>query len=388
MSGINAVSSTGLATRAADAATDTAQGLIQASRTGGVLNTRDLAAKVGEAMRRDPPQGAALKEQVERQLSPTDAKRFNDDLAAASAAQKQELLLDLGQIGLDVVGLFDPTPISDGVNGVISLFRGDFLGAGISAVSMIPYIGDAAKLGKLGKWAETVAKAVDLAKTDAAFARAIRPALEKIAGALDSAPLDKLPSGARETLEGLKRNVDGALAPAARRTDEVVAAARPRVELAPGDKDAGWNKALNGPLQPNTDYVVGRYTYATDEAGRVKEVTGRLELNTHDRNTYQQRQAGKENGIKDGQANDQGGHLIAAIFNGPGEQINYHAMQRTLNLSGWKKMENDWAEALAAGKAVDVNIKAVFDGASKRPEAFRVEYSIDGQKFTRTFFNE
>ena len=64
---------------------------------------------------------------------------------------------DVTQIALDIVGLVDPTPISDGVNGLISLGRGDWLGAGISAVSMIPYVGDAAKLGKLGRYAENTA---------------------------------------------------------------------------------------------------------------------------------------------------------------------------------------------------------------------------------------
>ena len=388
MSAINAVTAAGAATRTADGVADAAQGLIAANQTGGVLNTRELATSVADAMRQDPQGGAALYAQVEGKLSPTDARRFADDVGAASAAQKRELLLDLGQIGLDVVGLFDPTPISDGVNGVVSLFRGDFLGAGISAVSMIPYIGDAAKLGKLGKWAETVAKAVDKAKTDAAFAKAIRPALEKIAGALDAAPLDSLPKAARETLQGLKRNIDEALAPAARGADEAASVARREVELPPGDKDKGWNKTLNGPLQPNTDYKVGRYTYSTDGAGRVEQVTGKLELKTHDRNGYQQTKAGKEGGVKDGVEGDDGGHLIAAIFNGPGEQINYHAMDGTLNKSGWKKMENDWAQALKDGKTVDVDIKAVFDGASKRPEAFRVDYKIDGKSFTRTFFND
>ena len=82
-----------------------------------------------------------------------------DDAARAGARQADaaELALDVTQIALDIVGLVDPTPISDGVNGLISLGRGDWLGAGISAVSMIPYVGDAAKLGKLGRYAENTA---------------------------------------------------------------------------------------------------------------------------------------------------------------------------------------------------------------------------------------
>lgn len=114
-----------------------------------------------------------------------------------------QLGLDLTQMALDVAGLFDPTPVSDGANGVISLLRGDFLGAGISAVSMIPYVGDAAKLGKLGKWAETVTNGVELALKNSDFAKASGPALKKIADAIDAAPkglFDKLPADAQQKL--------------------------------------------------------------------------------------------------------------------------------------------------------------------------------------------
>ena len=77
--------------------------------------------------------------------------------AGARQADAAELALDVTQMALDIVGLVDPTPISDGVNGLISLGRSDWLGAGISAVSMIPYVGDAAKLGKLGRYADNTA---------------------------------------------------------------------------------------------------------------------------------------------------------------------------------------------------------------------------------------
>jgi hypothetical protein len=379
MAGLNAAASVEASTRLASAqvgVSTQASGLLASSRTGGQLNTSALAEQLAEVAKSDPAKAQALRDEINAGLSPTDQKRLADDTEAATAAQRNELILDLGQMALDVVGLVDPTPISDGANGVISLFRGDFLGAGLSAVSMIPYIGDAAKLGKLGHWAETAAKAADLAKVDSAFAQAARPALEKLKGAIDALPLDKLPASARETLEGASRKLDEALS------------VRPRVELEQGAK-GGWNAQLNGPLQPNTDYVVsGRYTYRTDAEGRVGQVTGTLDLKHADRNGYQQGKAGREGGVKDGQAGDEGGHLIAAIFNGPGEQINYHAMDGTLNKRDWKVMENEWSAALKEGKSVDVEIKAVFDGDSKRPEAFRVEYVIDGKPSTRTFFND
>jgi hypothetical protein len=41
---------------------------------------------------------------------------------------------------------------------------------------MIPYIGDAAKLGKLGKWSKTIDRAIDVARKapNAAMTKALR----------------------------------------------------------------------------------------------------------------------------------------------------------------------------------------------------------------------
>ena len=57
-------------------------------------------------------------------------------------AQK-ELAFELGQTVLDVVGIVDPTPISDSLSAMMSLYKGDYVGAALSTVSIVPYIGDA-----------------------------------------------------------------------------------------------------------------------------------------------------------------------------------------------------------------------------------------------------
>jgi hypothetical protein len=67
--------------------------------------------------------------------------------------------LDWVQGGLDVIGVFDPTPLSDGVNALISAGRGDWTGAGLSAIIMIPYAGDV--IGKGGKVVRYGKKTVD-----------------------------------------------------------------------------------------------------------------------------------------------------------------------------------------------------------------------------------
>lgn len=111
--------------------------------------------------------------------------------------------LDVTQVALDIVGIFEPTPVADGTNAVISLVRGDWLGAGLSAAGMIPYVGDAAKLGKLGKWAETASNAVELALKNPDFAKTAGPHLKKIADAIDHAPksvFNALPADAQQKL--------------------------------------------------------------------------------------------------------------------------------------------------------------------------------------------
>jgi RHS repeat-associated protein len=51
---------------------------------------------------------------------------------------------------LDAGGVADPTPILDGVNALLYAGEGDWSNAGISALGMVPYIGDAGKACKYG----------------------------------------------------------------------------------------------------------------------------------------------------------------------------------------------------------------------------------------------
>lgn len=118
---------------------------------------------------------------------------------------------------------------------------------------------------------------------------------------------------------------------------------------------------------------VDDYSYFTDEAGRVNKVSGELKLETKDRNVYQQ---GKSVDIKDGiKGDDQGGHIIARVFNGPGEQINYVPQTAKLNNGEWKSMEKKWKDALSEGKKVEVDIKINY-ADNLRPTDFDVTYII------------
>jgi A nuclease of the HNH/ENDO VII superfamily with conserved WHH len=127
---------------------------------------------------------------------------------AHAAPSRHEVLKDLGKMTVSITGIVDPTPISDGIGTVWALIDGEWLDAGISALGVVPYIGDLAKAGKLGQFARTIEKAVDLAQVDAEFARAARPLLQKIKEGIDTLPLDKLPRAAREPLQRMHTKLD------------------------------------------------------------------------------------------------------------------------------------------------------------------------------------
>nr|WP_276320189.1 DNA/RNA non-specific endonuclease [Histophilus somni] len=78
---------------------------------------------------------------------------------------------------------------------------------------------------------------------------------------------------------------------------------------------------------------------------------------------------------------DCGGHLLASMFRGAGEKINLVAMDEILNgpKGKWYQMERQWKQALEQGKKVEVDIKPIYRGNSKRPDSFDINYSINGK---------
>jgi hypothetical protein len=143
-----------------------------------------------------------------------------------------------------------------------------------------------------------------------------------------------------------------------------------------------WSPELNASsFHPNSTYIVNGYTYTTDSAGRVTSVEGRLSSGTAARNRYRQSQVGRSSGVP----GDHGGHLIASIFNGPGDRLNMVPMNGNLNMGRWRAMENTWAASLRSGQTVHVNVEAIYRDQSKRPSDFNVIYSI-GKNIHRANF--
>jgi hypothetical protein len=115
--------------------------------------------------------------------------------------------LDLFQFALDIIGVVEPTPVADGINTAISVARGDWWGAGFSALGMIPYVGDLAKAGKFGKYARSVTEAIELAAKSPQIAKLLRPVMEILADSLKAAE-KHLPSKIASTVSSMRNQLD------------------------------------------------------------------------------------------------------------------------------------------------------------------------------------
>ncbi|MFJ5769803.1 T7SS effector LXG polymorphic toxin [Psychrobacillus sp. NPDC093180] len=137
-------------------------------------------------------------------------------------------------------------------------------------------------------------------------------------------------------------------------------------------------------LKPNIEYTTNEgYKYTTDEDGRIAIAEANLELGKAKRNPYAQRTVGGDDRL----SNDDGGHLIASIFKGSGEIDNLVPMNATLNRSEYKTLENTWKKALEEGKEVTIKIKPIYEAQSARPSEFKINYTIDGKKYSDRLTN-
>ncbi len=98
-------------------------------------------------------------------------ERLERDLKIA----QKKLAFELGQTVLDIAGIVDPTPISDSISALMSLSKGDYVGAALSTVSILPYIGDV-----IGKPIKEVRNAKQIAQLEQRIEGLVKQ-LEKLA---------------------------------------------------------------------------------------------------------------------------------------------------------------------------------------------------------------
>jgi hypothetical protein len=156
-----------------------------------------------------------------------------------------------------------------------------------------------------------------------------------------------------------------------------------------------WNPQLMDP-DPSSVYVVDdRYLYVTDDHGRVTHAEGWLgwlpaKENDERRNVEAQREAGEP----DRQRTDDGGHLFATKFAGPGESINLTAQSQEQNRavkgsSNWRRMEQTWQAMRVAGVQVHAAIDVKHpNGTTPRPSSRTVVSRHQGERSPRRIFRE
>lgn len=261
-------------------------------------------------------------------------------VARGSKARLRDLSLDLAQIALDVAGFVDPTPISDGTNAVISVARGDWFGAGIGAVSIVPYVGDLAKAGKFPKYLKTLEQAVAMASESAEAAKLLSPIMVRVRQALDL-----LPDAAGPHLAKLRALVDEFFR---------VAGAKTAARLLPD--------------------VSGQFAFRTFERnGYVySEAAGRLgvpgKVKTH-------RSKSAQSSVSSGTGDD-AGHLIGNQFGAPGGTENLMPQHWLTNRAGsFKQLEMEWAMKLKMGVGIEVKVLDIAKKGDARPFQRAVEWT-------------
>ena len=130
------------------------------------------------------------------------------DAQIALAKANKELAFELAQTAADIAGIVDPTPISDGISAAMSLAKGDYFGAGLSIVSMIPYLGDT--IGKPIKAARNGKKILKLRKEIAELIQIIEklsPAGRKASAKTKDAVAQEIKQVLKPTLGNTKNKI-------------------------------------------------------------------------------------------------------------------------------------------------------------------------------------
>jgi hypothetical protein len=128
------------------------------------------------------------------------------DLKQLPPAEK-EALFDVTQFTLDVVGCFEPTPFADLTNALLSMTRGHWSQAMMSAAGVVPYVGDLAKLGKAPAYLKSVERAIQLARNNRKFAAMLQPVLARLSSYLRRLPTHRLPLPVQHALGRMQRAI-------------------------------------------------------------------------------------------------------------------------------------------------------------------------------------
>lgn len=131
--------------------------------------------------------------------------------------------------------------------------------------------------------------------------------------------------------------------------------------------------------------VVNGYTFTIgDRHGMVRVRGGLSQTSTPVRSRKAQASAGGA----DRRRTDDGGHYIAARFNGPSDAFNHFAQDANFNRGTYRRLEDQWATALRAHKKVTVSIVPHYKNSSMRPHEIDVSFSVNGHEESLKFSND
>ncbi|MDW4572600.1 DNA/RNA non-specific endonuclease [Microbacterium sp. M3] len=148
----------------------------------------------------------------------------------------------------------------------------------------------------------------------------------------------------------------------------------------------GSHLRADGTLQPNAWYQTGEheYFYHTDANGHIDRwITDDLQLKGHEgRLPHDPNTPGKLPG-------DHAGHLAGDRFGGSPKLDNLVSQLSRLNLSEYRRLENEWAGALMSNPPVKVtvDVNVVTDAATGRPTKFVIRSLIGSKPVDLTLRN-
>ena len=131
--------------------------------------------------------------------------------------------------------------------------------------------------------------------------------------------------------------------------------------------------------------VLNGYRFHVDLVERSRQVDGQITLGPV---STRSKRAQSQAGGAERRPTDDGGHYIAARFNGPGDRLNHFAQDASFNRGAYRALEDRWAQELRAGKQVIIQIVPEYRGLSQRPANIRVIWYVDGERRWSEFKNE
>lgn len=162
-------------------------------------------------------------------------------------------------------------------------------------------------------------------------------------------------------------------------------ASTPSAEPPGGSASAPAVRRASIANEPRHTIVRNGYTYELGARGRMRRVSGVLSsTDTPMRSRTNQARAGGA----DRRTSDDGGHYIAARFNGPTDAFNHFAQDANFNRGRYRALEDQWARAQRMGKKVTVSIVPHYREESTRPFEIDASFTIDGREHSIKIPNE